>query len=314
MDVAPAEGPVVSLTPSPRSRIIDAMQTTSPETVVAQETRHNLAGQPQLLQLRSDRRLGHEWDDWDGNPLPGGGVFDTSPALFFRLALLAGGACLLVVLTVVWLVAPRLASLWQPLPLVIGGAVAVMALLFLAWLVGVAVSLRSARNRLPERLAERGLVPWMMPRLERLGVLLGLSRDRVGNSLMRVYNGLAAARQRPGVKPDDLLVLLPRCLSKEAMQGAMEISGRYGVPLFVASRGRYARQMIGMRRPKRVVAVACERDLVSGVGDVGGRLPVLGTTLALPDGPCKNTEMSLAELEGQIQRFLGLDAGPAHRA
>jgi uncharacterized protein len=146
--------------------------------------------------------------------------------------------------------------------------------------------------------------------LERLGTLLGHSRDRVGNSLLRVYNGLAAARARPGVKPDDLLVLLPRCLSKEAMQSAMEISGRYGVPLFVASRGRYARQMIGMRRPKRVVAVACERDLVSGVGDVGGRLPVLGTMLALPDGPCKNTEMRCAELEWQIRYFLGLEESP----
>jgi uncharacterized protein len=182
-----------------------------------------------------------------------------------------------------------------------------LALGFVLWLGWVAISVRQGQNRLPARLAERGLVPWLMPRLERLGVLLGLSRDRVGNSLMQVYNALSAARARPGVRPDDLLVLLPRCLSKEAMQGAMEISGRYGVPLFVASRGRYARQMIGMRRPQRVVAVACERDLVSGVGDVGGRLPVLGTTLALPDGPCKNTEMSVSELERQIRCFLGLE-------
>jgi uncharacterized protein len=295
-------------------RIIDAMQSMPPETSVAEETRSNLAGQPQLLQLRSDRRLGHEWDDWDGNPLPDGGAFDTSPSVFFRLALLAGCACLVAVLTVLWLVAPRLASLWQPLPLVIAGLVAAVMVAFGGWLVAVALSLRSAANRLPPRLAEHGLLPWMMPRLERLGGALGMSRDRVGNALLRVYNGLAAARARPGVRPDDLLVLLPRCLSKEAMQGAMEISGRYGVPLFVASRGRYARQMIGMRRPKRVVAVACERDLVSGIGDVGGRLPVLGTTLTLPDGPCKNTEMKLAELEGQIRRFLGLDARPATQA
>lgn len=287
------------------------MQTTPPGTEVAQNTRDSLAGQPQLLQLRSDRRLGHEWDDWDGEPLPDSGVFTAGPVLFFRLALLAGALAAGAVLFLLWLVAPRLAILWTPLPaLLVWGAV-VAGLLYAGWLGLIALSLRAGRNRLPERLAERGVLPWLMPRIERFGALLGISRDRVGNSMLRVYNALAAARARPGVKPDDLLVLLPRCLSKNAMQGAMEISGRYGVPLFVASRGRYARQMIRMRRPQRIVAVACERDLVSGVGDVGGRLPVLGTTLALPDGPCKNTEMELASVERQIRTFLGLEAEPA---
>jgi uncharacterized protein len=288
------------------------MQSTSPQTVVAEETRRNLAGQPQLLQLRSDRRLGHEWDDWDGNPLPDGGVFEASPAAFYRLTLAGVVTLAAVASLLLWLVAPRVAVIWTPLPGILFGAVACAVVLAFAWLLAVRVTLRTGRSRLPPALAEGGLVPWMLPRLERLGVRLGMSRDRVGNALMRVYNGLAAARARPGVLPEELLVLLPRCLSKAAMQGAMEISGRYGVPLFVASRGRYARQMIGIRRPKRVVAVACERDLVSGVGDVGGRLPVLGTTLALPDGPCKNTEMSTSELERQIRRFLGLEPGNGH--
>jgi uncharacterized protein len=286
--------------------IIDAMQT-PPDTVVAQEVRHNLAGQPQLLQLRSDRRLGHEWDDWDGQPLPGGGNFHAAPALFFQLAALGAVLVALGGLALLWLLAPRLGALWLPLPTLLLAAIGVGVALVAVWLGLVASAVRTGRNLLPERLAERGLVPWMMPRLESLGVRLGHSRDRVGNALMRVYNGLAVARARPGVTPDELLVLLPRCLSKAAMQSAMEISGRYGVPLFVASRGRYARQMIGMRRPRRVVAVACERDLVSGVADVGGRLPVLGTTLTLPDGPCKNTEMPVAELEAQIRSFLGLE-------
>jgi uncharacterized protein len=278
-----------------------------PETVVAKETRHNLAGQPQLLQLRSDRRLGHEWDDWDGEPLPDGGDFAASPVLFFRLA--AGGAVLVALLAaaLLWMAAPRLAAVWVPLPSLLGGALGVGLALFVVWLGLIALALRSGRNRLPERLAERGMVPWMLPRLEALGVRVGLSRDRVGNALLQVYNALAAGRSPAGIRPDQLLVLLPRCLGREAMQEAMEISGRYGVPLFVASRGRYARQMIAMRRPKRVVAVACERDLVSGLGDVGGRFPVVGTTLTLPDGPCKNTGMDVGKLESQIRWSLGLD-------
>jgi hypothetical protein len=266
---------------------------------------------PQLLQLRVDRRLGHEWDDWDGEPLANDGIFQEGPTLFFGLAALLGLCLTLGTVAVVWLLAPRLSTLWAPLPAVATWTVGIVSLLFGLWLATVAYVLRTGRNVLPERLAERGLLPTLMPWLERVGVWFGLSRDRVGNSLMRVFNGLASGRARPGIKPDDLLVLLPRCLGKDAMQGAMAIAGRYGVPLFVASRGRYARQMIGMRRPQRIVAVACERDLVSGVGDVGAHLPVLGTTLGLPDGPCKNTQVDLPTLEAQIRTFLGLEASAA---
>lgn len=263
-----------------------------------------------LLQLRSDRRLGHEWDDWDGEPLANQGVFSETSRLFFQLALLLWLGIAVSASAILWLVVPRLSRIWEPLPLIAGGAILLGALAFLGWLAAVRAALRSGRNPLPPPLAEAGLLPRLMPVMERLGVRCGYSRDRVGNSLMRVFNGLSAARARPGVRPDELLILLPRCLGKEAMQGAMEVAGRYGVPLFVASRGRYARQMLAMRRPKRVVAVACERDLVSGVHDAAARLPVLGATLALPDGPCKNTEVDLRGLEGSIRTFLGLEAAP----
>jgi uncharacterized protein len=261
---------------------------------------------PNLLQLRSDRRLGHEWDDWDGDPLPDGGEFRGSEAVFFGLAMAAVGLGGIAAGGVVWLLAPRLSEAWPALPGLLAAGLAVAALLAMAWLAALAAVLRSRRNWLPPRLAEGGLVPWLMLPLERLGVRARLGRDRVGNSLLRVYNGLAAARARPGVRPDDLLVLLPRCLGKEAMQAAMSVSARYGVPLFVASRGRYAREMIARRRHRAVVAVACERDLVSGIHDVAGRLPVLGTTLALPDGPCKNTVFDPVALDDQIRAFLGL--------
>ena len=38
---------------------------------------------PQLIHLDVDRRLGHEWDEWDGRPLPNQGNYDSPPALFF---------------------------------------------------------------------------------------------------------------------------------------------------------------------------------------------------------------------------------------
>ena len=37
----------------------------------------------QLIHIDVDRRLGHEWDEWDGKPLPNQGNYDSSPTLFF---------------------------------------------------------------------------------------------------------------------------------------------------------------------------------------------------------------------------------------
>lgn len=278
----------------------DSAETSGKGTVVREP------GDPLLLQIRSDRRLGHEWDDWDGAPLPDGGVFGQPPATFFRVAAASGlGAALLATL-VIWLVAPRMQGLSPALPGHLVALVWSLAGLWLGWLAMVGVVFRTGRNWLPPVLAEQGLLPWAMPKIAAIGSALGLSRDHLGNSMLRVFNRLASARSRAGFAPGDLLILLPRCLGKEAMRAGIEISSRYGVPLFVASRGLYARQMIASRRPRAVVAVACERDLVSGVHDVAGKLPVLGTTLALADGPCRNTAFTASELEGQVRRLLGL--------
>lgn len=261
---------------------------------------------PLLLQLRSDRRLGHEWDDWDGSALPNDGVFTERPSAFFLVLAGVLGAVGVVGAGLLWLVGPRLALLWAPLPGLLGVGMAVFLVGSAAWLFAVAVSLRRNTNWLPPRLAERGLLPAVMPLATRVGQRFGSSRDRVGNAAIQVFNRLSATRARGSFSPDELLILIPRCLGKEAMRAAMDVSTRYGVPLFVASRGRYARQMIGMRRPRAILAIACERDLVSGVHDVGKRLPVFGTTLALGDGPCKNTTFSVDEVEGRIRSFLGI--------
>lgn len=286
------------------------MGTDDPPLIAAPESelRTGPASGSLLLQLRSDRRLGHEWDDWDGRDLPNGGVFQERETLFFQLALGSVLGCASGGALVLWLIAPRLAALWMPLPIISGSLLLGAALLAVGWIGAIARIVRTGRNPLPERLAERGVLPWLMPKLEWVGVRLGLSRDRVGNAAVRVFNRVAIARASPGFSPDDLLILLPRCLAKDAMQNAMDIASRYGVPLFVAARGRYARQMIALRRPKGIVALACERDLVSGMHDVAKHLPVLGTTLRLGEGPCKNTDFSGEALESQVRRMLGLQS------
>ena len=45
----------------------------------------------QLIHIDVDRRLGHEWDEWDGTPLPDAGNYDSPPWLFFGWSALALG-------------------------------------------------------------------------------------------------------------------------------------------------------------------------------------------------------------------------------
>lgn len=86
----------------------------------------------------------------------------------------------------------------------------------------------------------------------------------------------------------------------------LRVAGKYKIPVFVATRGQLARRVIRERRPRAVVAVACERDMVSGLHDVAGKVPVLGLTLTLtlPNGPCKDTRLDLGLLEVWVRAYV----------
>ena len=73
-------------------------------------------------------------------------------------------------------------------------------------------------------------------------------------------------------------------------------------------RGQLARRVIRERRPRAVVAVACERDMVSGLHDVAGKIPVLGLTMTLPSGPCKDALLDLEQAGGVGEGVRGVKA------
>src|SRR2546422_4999683 len=74
------------------------------------------APRAQLIHIETDRRLGHEWDEWDGRPLPGNGDFSAPPGLFFRFAALTIGIGMAVGAALIFLLGPRLGTLWSMLP------------------------------------------------------------------------------------------------------------------------------------------------------------------------------------------------------
>ena len=256
----------------------------------------------QLIHIDVDRRLGHEWDEWDGRPLPNQGNYDSSPRLFFTwsaftLVVVVGLAAFLI-----YILNPRLALIHPAVPAALWGAWALGGLLLVGWWVLMTLGYLLKRPLLPEHLAERGPFLRLMRFTSEVASRFG-RRDWVENAAVKVYNALAVVRGRK-VGKGELLLLIPRCLSKETLDGVLGIAGKYGVPVFVATRGQLARRVIRERRPRAVVAVACERDMVTGLHDVAGKVPVLGLTMTLPAGPCKDARLNLGQLEEWVRAYV----------
>lgn len=151
--------------------------------------------------------------------------------------------------------------------------------------------------------------------------IFGLSRDAVQRSYISIRN-LVTKMQGETVKSDQILVLVPHCLQwseckvrittevsncrrcgRCSIGGLLELQNRLGFSLYVASGGTAARRAVKETRPRAIVGVACERDLVSGMQDVRG-IPVLGVTNERPNGPCFNTELDINQLEQAVLSLL----------
>src|SRR5207245_1189217 len=211
----------------------------------------------QLIHIETDRRLGHEWDEWDGKPLPGNGDFSAPPGVFLRyagltLALVAAGAAALI-----FVLAPRLAAVAAVLPSGLWLALAVATALAWLWFAVLFLSFYGNVLPLPEGWLERGPYLRLMSLTSHVARAFG-KRDWVEHAAIDVYNTLAERRRRR-VGKGELLVLIPRCLSKQALDGVLAIAGRYEVPVVVGPRGQHARRVSRGGRPRAGVAVACGR-------------------------------------------------------
>jgi hypothetical protein len=261
------------------------------------------APRAQLIHIETDRRLGHEWDEWDGRPLPKNGDFSAPHGLFFRFGALTLALVLGLGAALIYVLSPRLGALWFRLPGVLWFGLGAVGAASWLWFGLLLLSFYGSALLLPEAWLERG--PYL--RLMNLTSYVSRTfakRDWVEHAAIDVYNALAERRGRT-VGKGELLVLIPRCLSKQALDGVLAIAGRYEVPVFVATRGQLARRVIRERRPRAVVAVACERDMMTGLRDVAGRLPVLGLTMRLPNGPCRDAVLDLDVMERWVKGWIG---------
>lgn len=201
---------------------------------------------------------------------------------------------------------------------------AVAACFVLVMAAGLVATVLSMRRKKPLGGAGRFLLRRALslyPLVLALGRLFGKSSSDIQNSFVDVNNKLVRASTH-SVPAKNIVVLAPHCLQRSECAyrvtldvsncqgcGKCDISGlrelclRLGVHLTVVTGGTLARSFIKEHRPQAVVAIACERDLSSGIMDVFP-LPSLGVRNMRPEGPCINTRVALAQVEEAILFFM----------
>jgi uncharacterized protein len=246
-----------------------------------------------------DRKLGDEWEDWDGTQE---GEIDEPQG---RFILLASFVCLGLIgflLGIAYLAEPRVNE-WPPALRwgaqvvffgLLGAGICCYGLVLIELITGKV-------SFLPYRWSE-GVLLWLLPKATWIGGKIGLSRDRVANSFIKANNALTRSKNRQIRRPR-LLILLPRCLSKSTRQDIRRLTEGHPYSVATAGGGEEARKAIRQERPSFIIALACERDLVSGIRDVALHVPVIGIPNKRPEGPCKNTYIDLQEFQQALDFF-----------
>ncbi len=234
------------------------------------------------------------------------------------------GACALVLLVAFllwWVPSIGLTNIHPRLPLIFGSFLGLIAFLLVGSLALLILTLLTGRDLFfSDRL--RGIViKYLFPGIIALGRRCGLDPDTLQQSFIALNNQLVRASHLRA-SPEKTLILLPHCIqlfdcevkitgdvNRCARCGQCDISalselaGRYGIPMAVATGGTLARKIIVERRPRFILAVACERDLTTGIRDAYP-LPVIGILNQRPHGPCFNTEVILDEVEQTLREHV----------
>ncbi len=239
------------------------------------------------------------------------------------IGLLCGtGLCVCAVLALVWIIPYiGLANIHPLAPWVLGLVFAAAILVVLWATVGLAASVALGRPFLGSDRLRGVMAKVFLPLMTIFARVFGISKSRVRASFIKVNNEMVAAgagRYRPG----QVLVLLPHCLQSSRclrrltydinnckrcgecpVDGLLSLSEAYGVHIAIATGGTIARRIVVQKRPRLIVAVACERDLSSGIQDTYP-IPVYGVLNDRPNGPCLDTLVALPHLERALRFFL----------
>ncbi len=152
--------------------------------------------------------------------------------------------------------------------------------------------------------------------------------QRRGEKITRIarlvifFNNWRITRSKARIRPENILLLLPRCLQfsdchqnvtkdisnckgcgrckiKDLVQLAQELK----VKAFVATGGRIALSKVQEPWVQGVVAIACGTELKAGI--LSSAKPVMAIENLRPCGPCTDTDVDLSRVREGMLRFIG---------
>ncbi len=192
----------------------------------------------------------------------------------------------------------------------------------LAGIVVLAVSLFNSRSLGILRPFAFRMLNFVYPFAVSLAKVLHFDQNLVKRSYIEVHNQATRfSLQDKEIKR--MMILAPHCLQKSdcphkitidinncrrcgrcSINGLIHLADIFNAELAVVTGGTLAREVIVKHRSEAVVAIACERDLISGIQDVMP-LTVIGVLNERPNGPCHDTTVILSEVEGALCDMLG---------
>lgn len=219
-----------------------------------------------------------------------------------------------------YLVAPRLSHLHPHALAVTGIAVAAFFLVPFGGLSLITLTALFGIDLLYPHGRASVTIKVLFPIAATLAQILGIDRNRLRTSFVKVNNALTTA-QRRRIRGDRVLVLLPHCLQIDicnrkltsdvnncvrcgrcAVGKLVELGEKYGLRIEVVNGGTLARRRVALFKPSGIVAVACERDLTFGIQEAHP-VPVFGVINDRPNGPCVNTCVDMGLVEEAVRFF-----------
>ena len=206
---------------------------------------------------------------------------------------------------------------------VIGGVI-----IFIIWFLWLILCIASAGVKhihpIILRLANR-FIYLLFPISLGLGkIFTGVTKDELRQSMIDLINHLVVMKLYK-VSPERILLLTPHCLQENTcvhkvthdvynckqcgrceVGGLLGIAKEYGCQFIVVTGGTLARMKVKEAKPKAIIAIACERDLASGMADVFP-IPVIGVLNERPNGPCCNTTVDINKVRDAVELLIDKD-------
>lgn len=238
--------------------------------------------------------------------------------LFLILATVSLVLMMIITTLLWWFISPRLHEIHKILAATLLNLLRLFYFIVVLGIVLVLLTSYLERNFLITRRAVRTSIRFVFPVTILLGRIIGIPKDKIRESFVHVNNTFVKVLENT-YQPNEILILLPHCLQntecgirvtvdinkcqdcgKCKITDLKRIAQKTGVHIAIATGGSLARRIIIKHKPKFIIAVACERDLVDGLIDVFP-IPVYGVLNDRPFGPCINTSVAVDVIEAALQ-------------